>query len=159
PVSRLLERGVVEDPGPRVSPGYPEVLRAPGATDIKRPAEALGQTSGARLAFVLWLASRENPLTARVFVNRVWVHLVGRGIVEPPDNFGRMGAAPTHAELLDWLAVDFMEHGWSTKRLIRQIMRSTVYRQSSRQPAGESAARSADPGNKLLWRMNLKRLD
>src|SRR6185436_1302630 len=86
----------------------PEVLRPPGETDVTRPAAAQGQTSGSRLAFARWLASRNNPLTARVFVNRVWMHLVGRGIVETPDNFGRMGAAPTHPELLDWLAVDFM---------------------------------------------------
>jgi mono/diheme cytochrome c family protein len=159
PVARLLERGVVENPGPRVTPGIPEVLRPPGETDVTRPAAEQGQTSGSRLAFARWLASRNNPLTARVFVNRVWMHLVGRGIVETPDNFGRMGAAPTHPELLDWLAVDFMENGWSTKRLIGQIMRSSVYRQSSRQPTGESAAKRADPGNKLLWRMNLKRLE
>ena len=96
-----------------------------------------------------------------MIVNRVWQGHFGKGIVETPDNFGKMGAPPTHPELLDWLAVDFMEHGWSAKRLHKMIMTSTVYRQSSRQPAEPrvAKAREIDPDNHLLWRMNLRRLE
>jgi mono/diheme cytochrome c family protein len=161
PPIRLLQRGSAESPGPRVEPGFPAVLCAPGKTDAARPADATGKTSGIRLAFAQWLTSRENPLTARVIVNRIWQHHFGRGIVETPDNFGKMGAEPTHPELLDWLAVDFMQHGWSAKRLHKMIMSSTVYRQSSQQPeeGWVSKAKAADPDNLLLWRMNLRRLE
>jgi hypothetical protein len=89
-------------------------------------------------------------------VNRIWQHHFGRGIVATPDNFGHMGSPPTHPELLDWLAMDFMENGWSVKRLHRQIMLSATYRQSSRQTA---AGNAVDPDNTLLWRMNLQRLE
>jgi hypothetical protein len=99
-------------------------------------------------------------------VNRVWHHHFGRGIVETLGNFGHSGSLPSHPELLDWLAVDFMEHGWSVKRLHRQIMLSTAYRQSSRRPDRGSeqstaapSGESLDPENRLLWRMNLRRLE
>jgi hypothetical protein len=94
-------------------------------------------------------------------VNRIWQHHFGTGIVATPDNFGKTGSAPTHPELLDWLAVDFVKHGWSAKRLHKMILMSTVYRQSSRQTgeAHVTKARSADPENHLLWRMNLRRLE
>ena len=132
------------------------MLGAPGKADITRPPDAQGETSGQRLAFARWLTSHDHPLTARVMVNRLWQHHFGSGIVSTPDNFGKMGAAPTHPELLDWLAVDFMENGWSLKRLHKQIMTSATYRQNSRQtPAGNAA----DPDNNLLWRMNLQRLE
>jgi len=97
-----------------------------------------------------------------VFVNRVWLQHFGKGIVATPENFGRMGAAPTHPELLDWLAVDFMQHGWQVKRLQKMIMLSSVYRQSSRQPADDVRGRTRRTwtrGNDLLWRMNLRRAD
>ena len=99
-----------------------------------------------------------------MFVNRVWHHHFGRGIVETLGNFGHSGSLPSHPELLDWLAVDFIDHGWSLKRLHRQIMLSTAYRQSSRGPtlgADESAKSAAtiDPENRLLWRMNLRRME
>src|SRR5262245_659153 len=158
---RLLQRGNVEVPGPRVEPGTLTVLSEPGKTDIVRPADTLGKTSGYRLAFAHWLTSREHPLTARVFVNRVWQQHFGRGIVETPENFGKLGAAPTHPELLDWLAVDFMKNGWTLKRLHRLIMTSSVYRQSSHQPTegDASLAKKVDPDNHLLWRLNLLRLE
>jgi hypothetical protein len=156
PSMRLLQRGVLANPGPKVTPGVLAVLGAPGKADITRPPDAQGETSGQRLAFARWLTSHDHPLTARVMVNRLWQHHFGRGIVSTPDNFGKMGAAPTHPELLDWLAVDFMENGWSLKRLHKQIMTSATYRQNSRQtPAGNAV----DPDNNLLWRMNLQRLE
>jgi hypothetical protein len=190
PVSRVHRRGIVAAAGVLVQPGFPEVLAPPG--EAARPIEAWlesaasaataggraapagpqGQTSGRRLALANWIVSPGHPLTARVHVNRVWHHHFGRGIVATPGNFGRSGSLPTHPELLDWLAVDFVEHGWSTKRLHRQIMRSTAYRQASRrQPAAVDAspataadaavalAARIDPDNALLWRMNLRRLE
>jgi len=158
---RLLQRGNVEMPGPRVDPGALTVLSQPGKADIVSPPDTQGKTSGYRLAFARWLTDRQHPLTARVMVNRVWQHHFGRGIVETPDNFGKLGAPPTHPELLDWLAVDFMNNGWTLKRLHRLIMTSSVYRQSSRQPEDEkpSLAKKIDPENHLLWRMNLLRLE
>ncbi len=161
PKMRLLQRGEVEAPGPPVQPGFLTILSPPGKSDLVKPPNLKGESSGYRLALARWLTSRDHPLTARVIVNRVWQQHFGRGIVETPDNFGRNGSPPTHPELLDWLAVDFMEHGWSLKRLHKLIMTSTVYRQASRQPAGgeQSAALSVDPENKLLWRMNLRRLE
>ncbi|MEW5980008.1 MAG: DUF1553 domain-containing protein [Acidobacteriota bacterium] len=158
---RLLQRGNVEMPGPKVQPGALTVLSEPGKSDIVHPSDVQEKTSGYRLAFARWVTSRDHPLTARVFVNRVWQQHFGRGLVETPDNFGKLGAAPTHPELLDWLAVDFMKNGWTLKRLHRLIMSSSVYRQASRQPQeGEtSLAKNVDPENHLLWRMNLLRLE
>jgi mono/diheme cytochrome c family protein len=160
PSIRLLQRGSAEAPGPKVQPGFLTVTTAPDKLNATRPAETQGKTSGMRLAFGNWLSSRDNPLTARVIVNRIWQHHFGKGIVETPDNFGRMGAPPSNQELLDWLAVDFMENGWKAKRLHKMIMMSSVYQQSSQQQGGQvEAARNIDPENKLLWRMNLKRLE
>ena len=103
-----------------------------------------------------WLASRDHPLTARVMVNRVWAHLLGRGLVETVDNFGASGAAPTHPELLDHLATQFMDEGWSVKSLIRSIVLSRTYRLSG-QPIPANAA--VDEANSLYWRANLRRLE
>jgi hypothetical protein len=102
------------------------------------------------------VASRNNPLTARVWVNRVWGHLFGSGIVDTPSDFGVRGTPPTHPELLDSLACELMDDGWSTKRLIRRLVLSGTYRQSS-QTRAECVA--VDPENKLLWRANRRRLD
>jgi hypothetical protein len=109
-----------------------------------------------RLELARTIASRENPLTARVWVNRVWGHLFGRGLVNTFSDFGSRGAPPTHPELLDWLACGMMDDGWSTKRLIRRIVLSSTYRQSSDDRA-ECAA--VDPENLLWWRANRRRLD
>lgn len=164
PVSHVHRRGNVKAHGVLVQPGFPEILQ-PVATSANATAEdSQGETSGRRLALARWLTRPDHPLTARVFVNRVWHHHFGRGIVETLGNFGHSGSQPSHPELLDWLAVDFMEHGWSVKRLHRQIMLSTAYRQSSRRPArglNESAGsgENLDPENRLLWRMNLRRLE
>ena len=109
-----------------------------------------------RLDLAEAIANRENPLTARVWVNRVWRHLFGEGLVSTPSDFGTRSEPPVHQELLDWLAWDFVEHGWSTKRLIRQIVLSRTYRQSSElSPAGELV----DPENRLWRRANRRRLD
>jgi mono/diheme cytochrome c family protein len=161
PKMRFLRRGDVESPGPRVEPGFLTVLSEPGKTDVLRPPETQGNTSSYRLALARWLTSRNHPLTARVMVNRVWQHHFGRGIVETPENFGRSGSPPTHPELLDWLAVNFMDNGWTLKRLHKLIMTSTVFRQSSRQQGagGSPEALKLDPQNRLLWRMNLRRLE
>jgi hypothetical protein len=114
-------------------------------------------TSGSgRLELAQSIASPGNPLTARVWVNRVWAHLFGRGLVGTPSDFGTRGDKPTHPELLDWLAVTFMEDNWSTKQLIRRVVTSQTYRQTSN---ANEAGLAADPENRLLWRMNRRRLD
>lgn len=119
------------------------------------PPEIDAQSSG-RKELAEWIANEKNPLTARVYVNRVWKHLFGEGIVSSTDNFGRRGELPTHPELLDYLAARFMEDGWSTKKLIRQIVLSRVYQLASTQDAG---ANEIDADNKLLWRANRRRLE
>ena len=158
PAIHELMRGNIETPGPEVSAGFVSVLCEAGKSAAVRPPDTMANSSGRRLAFARWLTSRDHPLTARVVVNRVWMHHFGKGIVPTPENFGHSGASPTHPQLLDWLAADFMEHGWRIKRLHKLIMTSTAYRQSSHRPA-ESDAQSADADNDLLWRMNLRRVE
>ncbi|MEZ5361899.1 MAG: DUF1553 domain-containing protein [Bryobacterales bacterium] len=162
PTMRLLQRGSVEAPGPRVSPGFLSILCSPGDDCTAEPSShRAGDTSGLRLALAEWLTSPDHPLTARVIVNRLWQHHFGTGIVATVDNFGEMGSGASHPELLDWLAVDFMEHGWKAKRLHKQIMLSSAYRQSSKRSDNPSAdrAESEDSENRLLWRMPLRRLE
>ena len=109
-----------------------------------------------RLALADWLTSADNPLTARVMANRIWQRLFGRGIVATPSNFGKLGRPPSHPKMLDYLAVRFMKNGWSVKSLIREIMLSRAYQQSSRVSAKNLAR---DPTNRWFGRMNRKRLD
>lgn len=109
-----------------------------------------------RLELARAIASKDNPLTARVMVNRVWLHHFGEGIVRTPSDFGTRGEPPTHPELLDCLAAEFIKDGWSVKKLHKRIMRSAVYQQASEQV---DAAYAVDPENRLLWRQNRKRLD
>jgi hypothetical protein len=104
-----------------------------------------------------WIASPENPLTARVMMNRLWQHHFGRGIVETPSDFGKNGAPPTHPELLDWLAVKFMEENWSLKALHRLMLTSNTYRQTSENPAVRDP--STDVNNSLLGRFSRRRLE
>lgn len=145
----VLIRGDIKQPGEIVPRGLVEVLCAKG-----EPLN-IGQGSG-RLDLAYWIASKDNPLTARVMANRVWLKLMGSAIVATPDNFGFMGQQPTHPELLDHLAVSFMENGWSVKKLIREIMLSRAYQMGS----GHDVANYAvDPDNRLHWRMNQRRLD
>jgi len=118
---------------------------------------ATNRTSGRRLALARWLGSRNNPLTARVIVNRIWHHHFGRGIVSSLDNFGKTGDPPTHPELLDWLAVEFMDRGWSIKQMHRLLMTSRAYRLSSQFSDTENLARDAE--NLYWWRFRQQRLE
>ena len=149
----VLYRGEHQNPGPLVEPGVPSVFGS-GIEPYKL--EPLEWSSGRRLALAKWLVQPSHPLTARVMVNRVWQHYFGRGIVPSEGNFGRTGTPPTHPELLDWLAVEFVESGWSLKALHRLILTSTAYRQGSRP---DQARQAADPDNTLLSRFPLRRLD
>ena len=119
-------------------------------------APAMPQNSSGRLELSTWLTSRSHPLTARVMVNRIWAHLLGRGLVESVDNFGASGSSPTHPELLDHLATRFMDSGWSVKTVVRSIVMSRTYRLSGQHIAANAAA---DEGNELYWRANLRRLE
>ena len=149
----ILYRGEHRSPGPPVAPGVPSVL----TTGLEPYAlQPLPWSSGRRLALAKWLVQPNHPLTARVIVNRVWQHYFGRGIVQTAGNFGRTGSPPSHPELLDWLAVEFVERGWSLKSLHRLILTSTAYRQSSR---SDKAAQQRDFDNVLLSRFPMRRLD
>jgi hypothetical protein len=118
--------------------------------------DKLPANQSGRAELAAWIGSRENPLTARVIVNRIWLHMMGSGIVRTPDNFGAAGELPSHPELLDWLANDFVAHGWSIKHTVRRIALSHVYQLST---ATTSQAASVDPENRFLSHMNRRRLD
>ena len=133
-----------------VTPGVPVVLAATFRAEM--PSESAGR----RRALAEWLASPDHPLTARVMVNRIWQFRMGRGIVGTPNDFGTLGERPTHPELLDWLASEFVKSGWSLKALDRLILLSATYRQSS---ARDAAKQAIDGENKLYWRMNRRRLE
>ena len=135
-----------------VEPAFPGVLKAP-APQIVPPVG--GRSTGRRLALARWIASPENPLTARVMANRVWQHHFGRGLVRSPSNFGFAGDPPTHPQLLDWLAAELIAGGWRLKALHKTILMSAAYRASSR---AEPAALAADPLNNALWRFDMRRL-
>jgi hypothetical protein len=154
PKTCILMRGNPHVPGDEVQPGFLSVLSPPDPT-IHVP-EANPNSSGRRTALANWIASPANPLTARVIVNRVWQHHFGRGIVRSPNNFGFQGSAPTHPELLDWLAADFVSHGWQIKRLHKLIMMSDAYRMSC---DANPQALAKDPDNDLFWRFDMRRLD
>jgi hypothetical protein len=147
PATYLLIRGKAATPGPEVAPAIPEILvRAqPQFPDSQR-----------RLMLAKWLVSSENPLTARVIVNRVWQHHFGEGLVRTPSDFGVMGDKPTYPELLDWLTTWFIDHGWSIKQLTRLILSSNAYRMST---AWNPEYGPKDPDDRLLWRMPYKRLE
>ncbi len=151
----LLRRGDAKAIGDRVYPGVPTAFPTslePFEVRSPRP----GKTSGNRLAFARWLTQPDHPLTARVMVNRVWLNHFGRGIVATPANFGHTGSPPSHPELLDWLATEFVRNKWSIKSLHRLMMTSSAYRQVS---IVNEQARAADPKNILLSRMPLRRMD
>lgn len=155
----LLRRGDALTPGPPVEPGVVSSLAAPVSYQWSPPA-ADAKTSGRRLAFARWLTQRDHPLTARVLVNRVWLQHFGEGIVSTPEDFGTLGSAPSHPQLLDWLARDFVDQGWSIKRLHRLMMTSSVYRQRSTFDDVQHAnAKQTDPDNRLLWRQRIRRVD
>ena len=146
----LLRRGDPLTPGPIVAPEVPVVLRNGRSLEWKSPPKS-ARTTGRRLAFARWLTHPDHPLTARVMVNRIWMHHFGHGIVRTPDDFGSSGAAPTHPKLLDWLAREFITSGWDIKHVHRLIVLSSVYRQTSR-PSRDMIARSEtiDPDNFFL---------
>ena len=145
----LFLRGNHLAPGSLVPRGFPAVLAGAEASAVRL-------TGSGRLQLANWLTRTDNPLTARVMANRIWQHLFGVGIVATPSNFGRLGQPPTHPELLDLLAIRLVEHNWSVKALIREIMISSSYRQTSI-PTADSLRR--DPENRHFGRMNRKRLD
>lgn len=156
PVTYLFHRGDPKQPKDPVAPGTLTVC-SESLSPIEFPADDPSLPStGRRLAFAQWLTSAKNPLTARVLVNRFWLHHFGRGLVNTPSDFGIMGERPSHPELLDWLAQDFMVNGWKLKRLHKLIMTSTAYRQSSARPPELSAK---DPENTLYGRFTVIRLD
>jgi hypothetical protein len=140
---------------PPVPPLFPTIFGAPAPT-ITPPAD--GSSTGRRSALARWLTSPEHPLTARVIVNRVWHFHFGRGLVATTNDFGHLGETPTHPELLDWLAYRFMADGWSIKKLHRLILTSHTYRQAAAVPLS-AVAMKKDPENRLLARMNTRRLD
>jgi hypothetical protein len=144
---RVFIRGNPGTPGDEVPRQFLAILS---------PEERTAYKDGGRLELAKAIASPENPLTARVFVNRVWAQHFGAGLVRTPSNFGVRGDAPTHPELLDWLARAFVADKWSMKRLHRLILLSSVYRQSTRD---NPEYRKTDPLNLLLWRQNRRRLD
>jgi len=148
--AQILVRGEEEQPRDRVPRGVVQVLH-PADAPLEIPADSSG-----RLELAEWMASDENPLTARVMANRVWHHLMGQGIVSSVDNFGATGQQPSHPELLDYLALCFVDENWSVKSLIREIVTSRTYQISS---SFDSTAFTVDPENKLHWRAEKRRLD
>lgn len=135
-----------------VDPAFPAVLKPP-APVITMPAS--GRSSGRRMALATWIVSPENPLTARVIVNRTWQNLFGRGLVRSPNNFGLMGDPPTHRELLDWLAAEMMAGGWRLKPIHKAILMSRAYRAAS---SAVPASLETDPLNDAFWRFDMRRL-
>jgi mono/diheme cytochrome c family protein len=152
--THVLRRGNARTPGDAVQPAFLSVLGNATPKLPSRPTNA--PSSGRRTVLADWVTRRDNPLTARVAVNRVWHHHFGRGIVRTVGDLGRAGELPSHPALLDWLATDFMDHGWSLKHLHKTILLSETY---CRTAAQNPDAAAIDPGNTLLWRWNLRRLE
>jgi hypothetical protein len=152
PATHLLLRGKATRPGPEVAPGAPTVLASRQPQFL--PPD--GHTTRRRLSLARWIASADNPLTARVVVNRVWHFHFGEGLVTTPSDFGTMGENPTHPELLDWLADWFVKEGWSLKKLHRLILTSSAYRMGKHWNAAYGAK---DPQNAQLWRVHYRRLE
>jgi mono/diheme cytochrome c family protein len=155
PVTFLHHRGDPDQPKQPVAPAGLTVLDDCHPLRLAAQSPTSG-TTGRRVALAEWLTDPRHPLTARVIVNRVWMHHFGRGLVGTPGDFGRLGERPTHPDLLDWLASKFVEGGWSLKKLHRQIVTSAAYWQSSARQPNKDAA---DPDNRLLGRFPLRRLD
>ncbi len=153
PATHVLDGGAYADRREEVQPGIFSLLD-PNVSEVVSPINC--KSTGRRTALAQWIASEGNPWTARVMVNRIWQHHFGRGIVATPDDFGYSGIAPSHPELLDWLAVEFIRSGWSIKHIHRLIMHSATYRQSSHV---RSESQVADPSNQWLSRQNMRRMD
>ncbi|MEQ1860787.1 MAG: PSD1 and planctomycete cytochrome C domain-containing protein [Chthoniobacteraceae bacterium] len=155
PATHLFLRGMIDQPREKIGPGELTVLAAFRPSPIPEKSPSL-PTSGRRLALAQSLTDGKHPLTTRVLVNRVWHHHFGRGIVASLGDFGHLGDRPSHPELLDWLASEFVAQGWSLKALHRVILNSTTYRQSSARTGEKDRL---DPDNRLLGRMNSRRLE
>jgi mono/diheme cytochrome c family protein len=157
PDTHVLVRGRASAPAQAVPPRFVRVLCASdeAALPVLPEFDPRTRSSGRRRTLAEWIASPEHPTTARVLVNRVWQHHFGRGIVATPDDFGAMGSPPSHPELLDWLASEFVDRGWSLKALHRLILSSAAWQRSSRH--ADPLALERDPGNILLWRHDLRR--
>lgn len=149
----IMMRGNPHVPGDVVQPDFPDYFKAQTPV-IPAPGEDQ-QSSGRRLVLAKWIASEENIMTARVMVNRIWQFQFGRGIVRSSSNFGQLGTPPTHPELLDWLAAEFVKSGWDVKHMQKLMMMSATYQMSS---AGAEKGLAQDPGNELMWRFNTRRL-
>jgi len=152
PKQNVLIRGNVHAKGPEVEAAFLSILSPPKPEQMQSP---YGKTTGRRSALARWIGSKGNPMTARVMMNRLWQHHFGRGIVKSSDNFGRLGEQPTHPEVLNWLAAEFMEGDWKIKRMHKLMMLSQAYQMSS---GGQQAGLAKDPANNLFWRFNLRRL-
>ena len=146
--ARLLIRGEFDQPDETIKRGFVKVLN--------HDKSLIKSNSSGRLELAKWLTHKKNPLTARVMANRIWLHMFGKGIVATPENFGATGLPPTHPELLDFLAIEFAEHDWSIKNLIRQIANSRTYRMNS---AFDSEKYEIDAENDFLWRANPQQMD
>ena len=156
--TRVLIRGDYRQPGEAVEPGFPSAV-----TGHQKPAEIITDryrqfpTRGLRLTLAKWIASKENPLTARVWVNRMWQYHFGQGIVRTTSDFGKNGDKPSHPELLDYLANRFMDEGWDVKAMHKLMVMSATYRQAADHPVLKEYTK--DPGNRLLWKYNRRRLE
>lgn len=159
PKMHLLKAGDVHRPAAEVRPGFLTVLLpadTPWDAEVSPVVRGEFKSTGRKLALANWLTRPDHPLTSRVMVNRLWHYHFGRGIVPTPNDFGRNGQPPTHPQLLDWLATQFIERGWSLKQLHFLMVTSNTYRQSSESDPVRAAR---DPENKWFWRMNRQRLD
>jgi hypothetical protein len=150
--AQVLKRGDPHKPEASVHPAFPRIMR-----HTSSPPQQREESPPDRLALAAWLTRPDHPLTARVLVNRLWQHHFGRGLVATPNDFGLRGLPPSHPELLDWLACELVSHGWSLKHLHRLMVLSAAYQQASRW--SDPRARSIDPDNRLLARMNRRRLE
>ncbi|GIW80098.1 MAG: hypothetical protein KatS3mg105_1905 [Gemmatales bacterium] len=151
PPTHLLRRGNWRRPSQEVEPGYLSAIK------IEEPAiESNGRTTGRRSALARWLTQPDHPLTSRVMMNRLWHHHFGQGIITSPSDFGAQGGEPSHPELLDWLACEFVARGWKLKTMHKLIVTSATYRQGNQL---HSQAFAIDSQNRLLWRMNRRRLE
>jgi hypothetical protein len=152
PDSFVLMRGNAHAKGDKVEPGFPGII---SASKSEIPKIGRNGSSQRRLALAKWIASPENPVTARVMVNRLWQYHFGRGIVRSSSDFGYQGTPPTHPELLDWLAIEFIARGWSMKSMHKLMMMSNTYQMAS---TANEAALAKDPLNDLFWRFDMRRL-
>jgi Protein of unknown function (DUF1553)/Protein of unknown function (DUF1549)/Planctomycete cytochrome C/EF hand len=146
--SPIYNRGEIDQPGSTVKRGFPQVMTS------KQP--SIGRSNSGRKELAEWIASKDNTLTARVMVNRIWLHLIGHGLVGTPDNFGASGQTPSHPALLDSLATQFVDNGWSVKKMIRSIVLSHTYQLGSQY---DEKNFEVDPDNVLVWRIPKRRLE